>query len=152
MSCSERTCKSWLSVSCIYVSWASLNLSSLSESRPRDGRNIGLFQLIGALRKVYNVSIPLAVILAVGGFIKCSHSFFSLHLSDLNTHGKIEHNASLAHLDVHEGDPTIVNRPLLQQLLADSSDGVGLTVEDFVKARVRREAPLQVNTFFNTWQ
>jgi hypothetical protein len=42
-----------------------------------------------------------------------------------------------------------VNRPLVEKLLADSPDGVGLTLEDFVKAKVRRELAVNFPSFFS---
>jgi hypothetical protein len=66
-----------------------------------------------------------------------------MSLKDLARHGCVEHNASLAHGDAIEDKeyaPTLVDESYLRLLLADSKDGVGLTVEDIAKARVRRES------------
>ena len=68
----------------------------------------------------------------------------TLSLHDLALHGFIEHDASLAHDDANGAKyaPVTPNATLIQQLLADSTDGKVLTYWDFAKARVRREATL----------
>jgi len=74
---------------------------------------------------------------------------FELH--DLALHGHIEHDASLVHLDAGgyhwrrrwlRGTyaPVTPDPTLLSELIADSSDGKTLSLADFAKARVRREA------------
>ncbi|KAG9078271.1 hypothetical protein FS749_009746, partial [Ceratobasidium sp. UAMH 11750] len=57
-------------------------------------------------------------------------------------HNKIEHDASLAHQDAADGDNLHVSKPLVEELVADSSNGQGLTLADFARARARREARL----------
>jgi hypothetical protein len=66
-----------------------------------------------------------------------------MSLKDLARHGCVEHDASLAHCDVigdNEYAPTPVDQSYLRLLMADSTDGVGLTARDIAKARVRRES------------
>lgn len=65
-----------------------------------------------------------------------------MSLQDLARHSCIEHNASLAHRDCRrdsEYAPTEVAARVLDRLTKDSSDGIGLTVDDVARARVRRE-------------
>ena len=65
-----------------------------------------------------------------------------MSLKDLARHGCVEHDASLAHMDVigdQEFAPNAIDESYLRLLLADSKDGVGLTAKDIAKARVRRE-------------
>ena len=49
------------------------DFAKLIHCRPRDGKNINVFRLVGALRRVYGVSLPLATILSSGGIYLCGH-------------------------------------------------------------------------------
>ncbi|KDQ08568.1 hypothetical protein BOTBODRAFT_138825 [Botryobasidium botryosum FD-172 SS1] len=109
---------------------------------PRDGKNISALQLIRAQRTIYNISLPLASILAVGGILFCGHFPGKLDLQELAKHGRIEHDASLVHSDASSGDTITVDHSLLEELLRDSTDGRGLSLQDFAKARVRRQQHL----------
>lgn len=65
-----------------------------------------------------------------------------MSLEDLARHSCIEHNASLAHRDCREDReyaPTSISARIFERLTKDSSDGIGLTLEDIARARVRRE-------------
>jgi len=109
---------------------------------PRDGKNISLLQLIHGQRSIYNISLPLASVLAAGGILLCGHFPGKLDLHELAKPGRIEHDASLVHDDASSGNVVTVDQSLLEELLKDSTDGRGLTLEDFAKARVRRQQHL----------
>jgi hypothetical protein len=50
--------------------------------------------MVGALRAVYGLSLPLACLITAAGFLKCGHGL-KLSLDDLNLHNAIEHDGSL---------------------------------------------------------
>jgi hypothetical protein len=106
---------------------------------PHSGRDITFLQLTHAISELYNLTYPLAVLLSLGGMIMCS-SRFKLDLAALAAHNKIEHDASLVHHDLRDGDNMHVSPRLVDELLAGSTDGRGLTLADFARARARREA------------
>ncbi|KLO20157.1 Cloroperoxidase [Schizopora paradoxa] len=100
---------------------------------PHDGRDLRFIELVNVLRIVYRLSLPLAVILALAGFVLCGtftckprawsqspHNAnertiarrvvdalplprFRLDLHDLAKHGRIEHDASIGHDDALQG-------------------------------------------------
>ena len=119
----------------------SLLMLRISISSPRTGRNIRPYQFIEGLQEGYNISYPLAAFLTWGSFILLQQ-WRKISLHDLARHGLVEHDASLAHDDAiydSEYAPAPVDESYLASLLADSTDGVGLTAEDIAEARVRRE-------------
>jgi len=63
-----------------------------------------------------------------------------LELSALSLHGFIEHDASLTRRDTHRGDAAEFLEPLLQQLIALSTDGKTLTRTDLAVAHQLRVA------------
>jgi len=108
---------------------------------PHDGKNIGFFQLVGALRLVYNLSFPLAALLSFVGILLCGHGLH-LDLSDLAIHNKIEHDASFAHADALPGAkyaPIPVDPVRFRHFLSYAALNNGLFIEDMVKARVDYE-------------
>ncbi|KAJ8454642.1 heme-thiolate peroxidase [Pleurotus djamor] len=115
---------------------------------PRDGHDIGLFALVNAMREVYNLSIPLAALLAVAGLILCGHwkGFRRvLDLDALAAHNKIEHDASLVHVDAKDGDtiaPISVDDSLVRKLASYGASNSGLVLADFARARHDRETLL----------
>ncbi|KZP27906.1 Cloroperoxidase [Athelia psychrophila] len=105
---------------------------------PRNGKNLGFFQIVGALREVYNLSIPFAVLLTIVGILFCGHGL-QLDLSDLAVHNKIEHDASFAHGDAMPGAkfaPISVDPKRFRHFLSYAALNKGLFIEDMVKARV----------------
>ena len=93
---------------------------------PHSGRDIGLLQLIQALRDVYNLSLPLALFLSLVGFLLCGHGFFRLDLDGLAAHNRIEHDGSLAHGDAAPGQrfaPIPVNKSMLHTFLVYAALG-----------------------------
>lgn len=133
---------------------------------PHDGRNMSILQVTRAIKQVYNLSFPLALLLTLGGFLLCGHAFHTkLHLHDLAKHNKVEHDASLVHDNAGTGNrwaPTSVNRGLLDELITEGSTAVhqtekntaikntntpidsseGLTLYSFALARTRRDTTL----------
>lgn len=112
-------------------------------SRPRDGKNIGAWDLVRALKNGYNLSTVLACFLSFGGIFLLGQ-FRSVSLSDLARHNRIEHNASLAHRDDLNGDeyaPTAVDNELLDAFVAEGGKILPdrMTLEDAARIRVKRE-------------
>ncbi|KAF8758966.1 Peroxidase, family 2 [Rhizoctonia solani] len=64
---------------------------------------LGALQLCKAVHDLYGLSYPLAAIFAFGGVLICG-SKGKLDLADLAKAHKIEHDASLAHMDLADGD------------------------------------------------
>ncbi|KAG6868292.1 hypothetical protein C0993_005368, partial [Termitomyces sp. T159_Od127] len=115
----------------------------------RDGKNIGLWGLIRGLKECYNLSTPLAIFLAIGGFFLLRR-IGRVDLYDIGEHGKIEHDASLVHRDTPVGQqyaPIEVEEELVDLLADDAktgSEGEGgertlMDARDVARARVRRE-------------
>lgn len=110
---------------------------------PRDGKNIGPWDLVHGLKNGYRISTLLACILSFGSMFLLGQ-YRSLSLSDLARHNMIEHNASLVHKDDRNGAeyaPCKVNRKLLEALCADGGKVVPdrMTLEDAAHIRVKRE-------------
>jgi len=111
---------------------------------PQDGKDITLLSMTRAIREAYYLTWPLAIVLAVGGYLLI-HKWWKIDLEDLALHNGVEHDASLAHDDaslatIPSYAPTTVDTSLLDQLLNDSADGKVMTAVDIARARVRREA------------
>jgi hypothetical protein len=105
-----------------------------------------LLQLIHALRHVYNLSLPFAFFLSLVGILLCGHGFFRLDLEGLAAHNRIEHDGSLAHGDAAPGQrfaPIPVNKSMFHTFLMYAALNQGMYLEDFMRARVDREAQLQ---------
>ena len=101
-------------------------------------------QLIQAVRSVYNLSFPLAALLALVGILLCGHAL-RLDLDKLALHNRIEHDASLVHGDAQPGHaeaPIPVNPELLQSFLSHANEREGLDLDAFAELRVDREARL----------
>lgn len=122
--------------------WIDLN----SMNRPRDGRNIGPFEIYRALREGYQLSMILASILAFGGWFFLGQ-LRKMSLWDLSRHNCIEHDASLFHVDAHNEDeyaPTAVSNSLMKSALHQGGryHPGRMTLEDVANIRVKREAAL----------
>lgn len=102
-----------------------------------------MFQMVSALREVYNLSLPLAIFLTLVGFVLCAPWWpfqWNMNLHDLSRHNTIEHNCSLCHADAKPGAefaPWHVSYSLLHRLLGTTNDEY-LTLGNFVDARIRR--------------
>jgi len=122
-----------------------LNALSNHSILPHDGCNISAFQLAVALREHYYISLPLAILLSVGGTFMCGRNF-KIDLQDLARHDVLEHNGSLTHADAVPGcryAPVTVDKNLLEHLLDVSPDSDILTFGDLVTARANRDATLR---------
>ncbi|EJD42427.1 heme-thiolate peroxidase [Auricularia subglabra TFB-10046 SS5] len=117
---------------------------------PHDGRDIGFWKSVNALRDVYNLSLLLAVVLTVAGCLLCGpgagtftfRSSFSL--SDLAQHGKIEHDGSLSRPDARQGSllaPCPPDPARLASLCSENADS--LTLDDMCRVRAARDAQLR---------
>ncbi|KAH8114281.1 Cloroperoxidase [Phellopilus nigrolimitatus] len=130
---------------------------------PHSGRSIPFFQLVHALRIVYNCSTPLAWLLSVVGFLWCGHlsgsglsTRLALDLHDLARHNRIEHDGSLVHADAAPGKnyaPVVPDPVRLTEVLdAGSADRFAvrdakpskgaLTFLDFARVRFLRDRAL----------
>lgn len=118
-----------------------LNAAANHGYLPHSGKNIGFIQLVRVLHDLYDLTYPLAITLTLGGFLLCSKNF-SLDLHYLAQHNRIEHDASIVHRDVRDGDNLNVYPPLVNEFLAESRNGTGLTLADVARARARREGTL----------
>ncbi|KAJ7585140.1 Chloroperoxidase, partial [Mycena floridula] len=120
---------------------------------PHSGTNVGFVQLVKALTKVYNISLPLALLLAVPAFLiygtleNKSNPFkweFTLDLASLSAfgHTKIAHYASLVHPNhpSHAPGPDLVKDVLERAQHRYRPDG--LNIGDLAALRVTREAAL----------
>jgi len=113
---------------------------------PHNGKDIGFLQLTQALRDVYNLSLPFALLLSFIGILFCGHGLFRLDLHNLAVHNRIEHDASLVRADATPGQrfaPIPINPSLLSTFLAYAALNKGMYIEDFMKARVDREHQLE---------
>ncbi|KAG1836242.1 Chloroperoxidase [Suillus subalutaceus] len=111
---------------------------------PRDGKNIGVWDLVRGLKNGYQLSTVLACLLSFGAMLLLGQ-YRCLSLSDLARHNMIEHNASLVHRDDNNGAeyaPTKVDRKLLAALCAEGGKLLPnrITLEDAAHIRVKREA------------
>ncbi|KAL6715253.1 hypothetical protein ACLMJK_007517 [Lecanora helva] len=66
-----------------------------------------------------------------------------LNLDQLDIHNVVEHDVSMTRRDAAEGDNHTIDRELLAQLLASSTDGKVITLADFVELRKKRYAQQQ---------
>ncbi|KII91040.1 hypothetical protein PLICRDRAFT_554795 [Plicaturopsis crispa FD-325 SS-3] len=125
---------------------------------PRNGTDISIRLLVDALVAAYALTLPLAILLAAGGFLLLlvrehpfSWPFMKISLQDLAKHNAIEHDASLAHDDADGAKfaPSPVNHTLLAALIEDvpgyntrisESELLIMSAQDIASARVHREA------------
>ncbi|KAJ4481202.1 Chloroperoxidase [Lentinula aciculospora] len=120
---------------------------------PRSGCNIPFTTLVHALMEVYNISLPLALMLAVPGFLL--YAQFRIHWkSSTSSCLKIAHRASLVHPDYPSDRPDtnmlngLLSYSRSQKLIPTLSDEKlvathgGLTLFDLASLRVSRESTL----------
>jgi hypothetical protein len=120
--------------------------------------NISYTHLVDAICFVYNVSRPLAHLLAIVGYSTCGKLSFSIQqypipiprvtwsvsLASLSKHGgfAIAHNASIVHPNVipstHFPDPA-----LSEQVLERATSSGGLSLRDLANIRTERLAKLE---------
>jgi hypothetical protein len=101
--------------------------------------------LIHALRQGFRLSYPLAWLITTGGYLLVGQVRF-MSLDDLCRHNGIEHDASLVHFDTHKGNEYAPRRramSLLNHFKQKVQDKPNVTLLDFAKLRVKREAESQ---------
>ncbi|KAF2398698.1 Cloroperoxidase [Trichodelitschia bisporula] len=106
---------------------------------PHDGKNITAATFSTAIQSVYNIDPTLASTLSAGVSQVAPPGASAIDLADLNTHDKIEHDASLTRLDFAQGDNHNVQPKLVDALIADAANG-SITIESLGRSRARREA------------
>ncbi|KAH0578152.1 Aromatic peroxygenase [Termitomyces sp. J132] len=114
----------------------------------RDGKNLGIWDIVSGLKACYNLSMPLAMFLSIGGFILL-RKFRNVDLHEVGEHGRIEHDASLVHQDTPKGHkyaPIAVDHVLVDSLLADAQTSnkygdksILMDATCVARARIRRE-------------
>ncbi|KAG6334336.1 hypothetical protein ID866_4748 [Astraeus odoratus] len=110
---------------------------------PRDGKDLSVFDLIGALKAGYKLSTPLAWFLSFGAVFILGQ-FRRISLADLARHNLIEHDASLFHRDAYNGDeyaPRCPDNSLLKSVLEQGGHYKQgrITLDDVANIRVKRE-------------
>ncbi|KIY45875.1 Cloroperoxidase [Fistulina hepatica ATCC 64428] len=112
----------------------------------RDGQHITINQVVDGLVHCYCLSYPLAVFLAIGGYVLniLRPLLCGMPLHAFGVHGGVEHNASLVHLDAppHQKYPPTSIQDNLVDALFPSSEKI-LTAEKVALQRIRRESELQ---------
>jgi hypothetical protein len=129
--------------------------------RPHNGKNISLSQLVSGLKVAYNLSTPLCYILSLVGLTACGTlrlvgltPSWTLDLENLALHNRIEHDASIVHADAAphaKFAPRDVDPALLKAFI-DACPPDGMTKQDFVRVRAKRELTLNkpLNFFRST--
>jgi hypothetical protein len=110
---------------------------------PRNGKKIGVFDIVKGLKEGYQLSTFLAYLLSFGGVFLLAQ-YRDMSLADLARHNIIEHDASLFHVDAHNEDeyaPIAVNDSLMKVALEQSGRyrPGHMTLEDVANIRVKRE-------------
>ena len=111
--------------------------------RPRNGKKIGVFDIVKGLKEGYHLSTLLAYILAFGGILLLAQ-YRDMSLADLARHNLIEHDASLFHIDAHDDEEYAPTEPS-DSLVKVALEGGGhylpgrMTLEDVANIRVKRE-------------
>ncbi|KAF8885635.1 Chloroperoxidase [Infundibulicybe gibba] len=109
----------------------------------RTGHDISIWELFRALRDVFNLSFPLAILLSLGALFVCRNGL-RVDLQSLAEHNAIEHNYSLVHRDASPGShdaPIAPSKAMLSKLIKYARPGHGLSLGDFARARYEREHP-----------
>ncbi|KAH7888256.1 Chloroperoxidase [Phlebopus sp. FC_14] len=112
---------------------------------PRDGKKVGVFDIIRALKEGYQLSTVLAYILSFGGFFMLSQ-YRNMSLWDLARHNLIEHDASLFHVDALKADDEYAPAPPDNSLVRVVCEEAGryvpghMTLKDVANIRAKRES------------
>ncbi|QDS74503.1 hypothetical protein FKW77_007087 [Venturia effusa] len=114
-------------------------LQSSQEHSPRDGRRISKLQFDRAQIDALNFAPDFASALSTGMLSKLNQPLDTalFDLDQLNAHGLTEHDVSISRLDKNQGNYVVVNPPLVQQFLADSSSS-WLDTTSVARTRNRR--------------
>lgn len=107
---------------------------------PRDGRNVSLEQLIAGFSEGANLDPPATKLVAAAGMpASTTGNPNTIHLSDLNKHGFIEHDASLSRGDTALGDNHSFNKTIFAETVSYwTTDKI--TIAQQAKARLARMA------------
>lgn len=122
---------------CRYDLFDQTGLTNVSN---RDGRNLTISALAGAIRSVYHLTIPLAYLLAITGVLLCGNGR-TVDLYHLAKHNVIEHDASLSRQDTQPPSkyaPIAADPDLVAQLMCVFPQNF-LVLRDLAVARVIRE-------------
>jgi len=120
---------------------------------PRNGKDIGMRDMVHALKAGYHLSTFFAWFLTFVGYMVLQQ-FGRISLGDLARHNHIEHDASLVHRDAELEAvyaPCEVDDSLLEAFCSDAwTSGIGgaqMSAKDVGRARVRREneTPVPLN-------
>ncbi|KAI9343546.1 Chloroperoxidase [Obelidium mucronatum] len=122
---------------------------------PRDGKYITKELLMDALQNQYHLSQRIAFVLATTVLdpenplgvrpsgqekedVATGKSVPYIHLNQLNTHNRMEHDVSMFHLDAYQGDHTVPQKQMVENFIAESQDGVWLTWKDIARYKAKR--------------
>jgi hypothetical protein len=117
-----------------------------TSNRPRNGRNITDQMLSQAVQDLYNLDKDFADTIAYYGVKLITPPLTTsqvISLEDLQRHGAIEHDASLARYDDRQGN-NWKPEPSLVRAFLDDGDGEFITLPSMAKTRARREAESKV--------
>lgn len=122
---------------------------------PRHGKNLSAMEMTRGLKACYGLSTFCAMFLSFGGYFML-RKFRRISLHEIGKHDAVEHNASLVHHDIPDGEtyaPIEIDHSLVDALVSDvkpsaaeiekSSDPTAkflMNYEDVARARIRREA------------
>lgn len=110
---------------------------------PRDGQRISTTEFLDGLTTGFGLSYPLASVLTYGTYLLLRQAP-PLSLQDIDRHGCVEHDFSIAHDDIlcrrYEFAPTEVNQHLFDSLMHVSTDGRVFTLAEAALLRVLRES------------
>jgi hypothetical protein len=122
----------------------------------RHGKDLSAMDIVRGLKACYGLSTPCALFLSFVGYFFFLRKFGRISLHEIGKHNAVEHNASLVHHDIQEGEtyaPIEIDHSLVDKLISDiqpsqkevdiNPDPTAkflLNYEDVARARIRREA------------
>ena len=87
----------------------------------RHGKNLSAMDIVRGLKACYGLSTSCAMFLSFGGYILL-RKFRRVSLYEIGKHNAVEHNASLVHHDILEGQifaPIEIDHSLVDALVSD---------------------------------
>jgi len=121
----------------------------------RNGKDLSAMDIVRGLQGCYGLSTFCAMFLSFVGYLMM-WKFRRISLHEIGKHNAVEHNASLVHHDIPEGEtyaPIEIDHSLVDVLVSDvkpSSSEINespdptarflMNYEDVARARIRREA------------
>ena len=121
----------------------------------RHGKNLSAMEIARGLKACYGLSTFCAMFLSFGGYLLL-WKFRRISLFEIGKHNAVEHNASLVHHDIPEGQsyaPIEIDHSLVDLLVSDVKPSLAeikerpgstakflMNYEDVARARFRREA------------